>query len=289
MNEAILQALFTITYLAIGLISVSFPIYAISVNYLKQERNEADTEKTRKIQQIKQQIDSLTTQLCGKSKDSDRFKDIQKLIKKCEKEQKKLESGVLSLSAMGAVFRPLYYLVIVLISTSIGMYYYYEQSPIVYAFLVLATGLSGLSLYCLFKTILGIERAVLRTGRTVQFKVRFKSGQNPIKMKLNEEKPLSIGVTPIQERVELIHLQVFYPPEFELVKYPHNKPILQPAGMEFEGYNMIRHDEPFSVPDVYCGFSVLIKPKKIGEYNIPVLIYGKGIEAYKTNLNIVVN
>jgi hypothetical protein len=53
MTEAVLQILLLLAYLAIGLISVTFPIYAICVTYLKQERWESEKERKQRNEELK--------------------------------------------------------------------------------------------------------------------------------------------------------------------------------------------------------------------------------------------
>ena len=44
MTEALLQILLILSFLAIGLIAVTFPLYAIAVNFLPQEKLESEKE-----------------------------------------------------------------------------------------------------------------------------------------------------------------------------------------------------------------------------------------------------
>jgi hypothetical protein len=65
MSDAFLQILLILSYLAIGLLSVTFPIYAISVNYLPQEKWESEKERKKRIEELRAKITQLTTQLQG--------------------------------------------------------------------------------------------------------------------------------------------------------------------------------------------------------------------------------
>jgi len=60
MSESALQILLILSYLAIGLLSVTFPIYAICVSYLKAEKHEAAQENKNQLSSVNERIASLT-------------------------------------------------------------------------------------------------------------------------------------------------------------------------------------------------------------------------------------
>lgn len=67
MDEAILQIQNIIVYLSIGLISVTFPIYAICVTYQRQEKWETEKELKKREELIKNSINKLTQELKSES------------------------------------------------------------------------------------------------------------------------------------------------------------------------------------------------------------------------------
>ena len=60
MGEAALQILLILAYLAIGLISVTYPIFALCVGYLRQEKSETEKERKKRIETLKAKILRLT-------------------------------------------------------------------------------------------------------------------------------------------------------------------------------------------------------------------------------------
>jgi len=78
MSDAILQVLLLLAYLAIGLISVTFPIYAICVTYLRRELWESFKEQKKGVENLKENISRLMEELSGERKDSERFKEIER-------------------------------------------------------------------------------------------------------------------------------------------------------------------------------------------------------------------
>ena len=82
MNDTILQILLILAYLAIGLIAVTFPIYAISVNYLPQEKQESEKERKKRIEKIKNRIANLTKNLSEETKYTERVAQIKEQIEK---------------------------------------------------------------------------------------------------------------------------------------------------------------------------------------------------------------
>jgi hypothetical protein len=53
MGDSILQLLLLLGYLSIGLIAITFAVYAISVNYLRQEKSESKKEQKKRLEELK--------------------------------------------------------------------------------------------------------------------------------------------------------------------------------------------------------------------------------------------
>ena len=108
MSEAFLQFLLLLGYLIIGLISITFPIYAISVTYLQQELRESEKERKKRVEILKGRLAQLTEELSGEKADSERFKQMEKERKECKTELDKLDLRVGRLRAGGAVGFPVF-------------------------------------------------------------------------------------------------------------------------------------------------------------------------------------
>jgi hypothetical protein len=75
MTDAVLQVLLILVYLAIGLISVTFPIYAISVSFLPQQKWESEKERKKRMGDLTVKISELTAQLKGDKKQVDQIRE----------------------------------------------------------------------------------------------------------------------------------------------------------------------------------------------------------------------
>jgi cell division protein FtsL len=60
LNDAVLQVLLVLAFLAIGLISVTFPVYAISVNFLPKQKWEDEKERKKRMDDLQAKIEELT-------------------------------------------------------------------------------------------------------------------------------------------------------------------------------------------------------------------------------------
>lgn len=287
MSEAILQILLILAYLAIGLLSVTFPIYAICVTFLKQEKWEAKKEREKKVENLKRNIANLTHELEGKSKDSERFKEIEKQIKNYKKELKRIKARFIHLTALGAVVLPVILLSIALIDACIAIYFFYEEVEHWLAFFTIGSiVLSGGALWSLYKTISAVEHATLRPARTVEFNVSYEGGETTQEVRFGKEEILAISVGTVEADLENVEVSIFFPPEIEikslLTKNIHLE--WQPEGFDFSGYNAIITKPNFVFSGTYKSVKISVVGTKIGKYEVPVKVCAKGIYEYHGGL-----
>lgn len=296
MSDAVLQVLQILAYLAIGLISVTFPIYAISVNYLPQEKWETQKERKKRTEKIKGRIAKLNEELSGiAERDSDRFREMEKELKRSKSELSSLGLRFRHLTAMGAVGLPVLILVISLFSVVVGIHFFYEglqqiglnqirSEQIVLVCMTISSISSVLALVSLYQTILAVEYAALRPARTVEFEICFPSGEKKEKIKCGKETKLSIGAKP-ELSVEKIEFCIFLPPEIELKSLMKRAFVtLQPKKSDHPEYNMITMEYGFLYEDTFLAIKFNVLANKTGKYTIPVSVSAKGIYEYKTEL-----
>ena len=120
MADVALEILLILAYLAIGLISVIFPIYAIAVTYLKTEKSEAEQERKNHLAEVKNKIHELTKEKALTNTEED-LKEINSRINDYEKQKNALEEIVLPLTAKGAVLHPIILLFVSLVFTILGI------------------------------------------------------------------------------------------------------------------------------------------------------------------------
>jgi hypothetical protein len=294
MNEVALQTLLMLAFLAIGLISVTFPIYAICVTYLPRELKETEKERKKRREQLKAKIADLTAKLSGEEKDSEDYKEMKKQIRIHETELDNLEIKVSFLTAKGAVRDPIITLFVGLAASLFGVYFYYENS-FFYAFAsgVFAASLIGLGILFLYKTISIVEQAAIRPARTVEFIVSCgKLRQKCYEIKAGKASELSISVGTDDEDVENISIGIFIPPEMKIVKLPRNPHIhvtLQEEGFQYSNYTKIGMEQEFVQKGVSLGVTFSVLVEEIGTYQIPISVFGKGINIYRdvVTLNVV--
>lgn len=293
MSDALLQILLLLAYLAIGLISVTFPIYAISVNYLPIEKWESEKEQKKRISKLKENIERLNKELSGEKEDSERFLEIKQQIENYETEKENLELKITYLTAEGAVKNPIIGLVIALLASGAGVYFYYEgnvQAVTIGGFL--SGGIIALVLLSLYRTIQAIESSALRQARTIDFIVCFDSGESVFETKQGVEAQITIGACP-EETVDDFKMIVSLPEQIELKKVLTDRERAysseQPASASFPSCMAIFVRMSTAHKDIFQAVDFTIIGKKAGEYSIPVDIFAKDIYRCGASLTLRVS
>jgi hypothetical protein len=286
MSEALLQILLIFAYLAIGLISVTFPIYTICVTYLRQEVLENIQERKKRAENLKRQINELTRDLSGYSKDSDQFKKMEKRIK--EYKTKLKQDKFVYLTAREAVVTPVIFLIIALSAACIGIYYFYEGSD---SFVLFSIGLcifmSGEAIWSIYQTILAVEYAVLRPGKSVSFDIFYDTREETRQIKLEKEANFSMCMSPMEQNVEEVAVYIFIPPEIEVKRsvFPTK---VQGKGFTHERYTLVYTFMENMLKNTYGTIEFSVIGHKVGKYAIPIMVRGKGILDYNAKLKLEV-
>ena len=285
MSNAVLEVLQILMYLAIGLMSVTFPIYAICVTYLRQEKWETKKERKKRIEKLRTRISELTTELEGKEQDRERVTQLREQIEKYEIELKGTELGVQYLTAKGAVGIPVQYLAIALTAAGVGIYSFYEDLWLVVPICgVISIVFSTFTVFSLYKTISAVEYAALRPARTVEFTVGFIPSWETIKqIKLGEHSKLRIFAKAIEANIEDFMVYMEIPSEIKTgIESVSENVVIS----KYLNYTMARCYTKFLPKNRGAGITFDVVPKKTGEYTIPVKVYGKGIYEYKKELTL---
>jgi len=284
MNDAVLQVLLILAFLAIGLISVTFPIYAISVNFLPQQKWENEKERKKRMDELKAKISELTVQLGGQ--DSDTETKMREQLDKYEAEKKGTELRYQYLTARGAVGIPVVLLVLSLLFAVFGIYgFYIDSREGAISLGVLSALFSVEALYRLYKTISAVEYGALRPERTVEFVVGFgQKYEKRISIELSKTTNARFFVKPESE-IENLYVQVDFPAELEVGKKSHDPSI---TITEYEDTTVYGYTEAYVPKESGTGFSFSTTPKKKGEYIVKVSVCAKRIYEYHENLTIEV-
>jgi len=278
---AVLQFLLILAYLIIGLISVTFPVYAIAITYLPREKWESEKEKTRRIEKLKVRITSLTNELKGEAKDSVKVDQIKEQLSRYKNELRGTQLGIRYLTARGAVAEPVISLLFALLITAVGIFFYYEANTnggIGCAFLSCIILIWGV--YRLYKTITAIELTALRPARTVDFAIGFgEKKATHAEIKLGKLTPLRIACVTEDCYVENFCMCGIFPKELEVVGTSKGNIII----VHLLEYSTVLYETTFLPRNVHGAFEGPVKPNKVGTFEIQIFVSGKGIsENFKT-------
>ncbi len=294
MNEFGLQLLLVLAFLAIGLLSVTFPIYAICVTYLKQEFWENLKARKVRVEKLKIRVTELAQELSGQKKDSVRFKQIKEQIDKYTDEIG--NPKWFSLTAVGAVLMPVTFLLISIVFAVIGLFFYYNEISIdgtaIYPLMAIGSAAGSIvAILLLYRTISAVESAAFREFRTVDYDAFFdKKFAVSKEIVLGEPSELLIHAGTRDVDLEDLIVRIYLPPEIEIlgVATDVQSCSYQPEGFDFCGFNMLVSIYDFVPKDFYNGTVVNVKAAKVGTYKLPVWLHAKNAKLFKTELTIVV-
>ena len=278
MSDVVLQILLLLAYLAIGLIAVTFPIYAICVTFLPQEKWESEKERKRRIERLQAKISELTARLRTEQSASEQIKEE---IAKCEAELKGTKLRVQCLTARGAVGLPVSYLALSLLMVGLGLYYFNSEYLVgVVAFGLVSVFFSAMAIYRLYKTISAVEYAALRPARTVEFNIEFESGKTEQQVKLGEVSELMVLVWTDEQAVENLGVYADFPLQFEIEERVTRELCIT----NYLNFTAVVLETAFLPKNAKAGFRIYVTPKKVGENLIPVTVNAKGIYAIEKEL-----
>ena len=287
MSDVIIQVLLIFAYLAIGIIAVTFPIYAICVTYLPQERWESEKERKKRIEKLRAKISDLTAELKGEKRDSVQVIQLKEQIGRYETELKRTELRADYLTAKGAVGVPVSYLASALLAVGISIYFFHVESleGIIF-FGFLSAFFSAMAVYRLYKTISAVEYAALRPARTVEFNIGFLPDLQVSKqVKGGEKSEIRIFATTSEDDAEECTMFVKIPSEIEVIsipRWPNARITEHPDHTTIWGYFGFRpkNTEFGILPDVVA--------RKTGKYTIDVKLCAKGMYEVNKELTLEV-
>jgi hypothetical protein len=278
------QVFMMLAYLAIGLISIIVPTYAISVSYLARE-----TAKTFElIEKRREELQEKLEEFKLKLKKSPETEDLKKEIKNYEEKIEELKTNLSFLSVRGAVGYPLLFFLVALTFAILGVYSFPtpESSGMVITIVFMSFGLA-----CVGRTLRGVERAALRIP-SPKFEVGFKSGATIEKFKTGEQREVPFKITNVgEELAENTRLTLLFPPDFNVIK-SRDYEIIKQTDAPYSEYNSV---DFYVSPPVYVyvddsyDFEVSIKmPEKTGRYIIPIQIHARNMRKSEHQLTIEV-
>jgi hypothetical protein len=291
MSEAVLQILLILTYLAIGLLSVTFPIYALCVTYLKEEKYAAAKECKRSMEKAKNEIIKLTNEMSAEKEGTQRFLELRRKVRDWQLELDKLENRPYFLTAKGAVLFPLISLLLALLSTCIGIFYYYEEiEQGVFGGAMFSLIFSSTAIFALYRTLCTVEHAALRGAVEIEVASQFMETGTPTQeVKVGEKVLITIGSATFDMNLEMANFRIFFPAVIEVdvwgegvIRTP------QPTMADFPNYVMFEISRDFLPKGTFCDLEFRILVKQVGEYKILIILNAKGIEESIAELTLKV-
>jgi len=274
MSEVIAQIFILIAYLAIALMAVTVPTYAISISYLAREPSKSMGDLKKRRKDLGQKLDQLKKELEVKPG----VEAIEGEISKYKQEEAKLKDRLGCMSAKGAVAYPFGSFMVALLSASYNIY----MNTVDLGASLLSIGAMAFGIYRLGKTLVCIERAALRPEEEFlpAFRVAFMSGATIERFKPGEQEEVTLVVTNYgKEIAENASIGFLFPPQFEILpKAAYSITKQDTPGVDYPGYYGAFFDVPVFHMDISGIFKILAKmPDKSGSYDIPVGIRAKRI------------
>ena len=285
MNDVVLQVLLILAFLAIGLISVTFPIYAISVNFLPRQKWEDEKERKKRMGDLQAKITELTEKLGSGCAEAEMIKEQ---LDKYTAEKQGTELRYQYLTAKGAVMVPILFLLLALTFAAFGIYGFYKDLRDWTIGLGIGSSVfSTVALFRLYKTISAVEYGALRPERTLDFKVGFgMNSDKMIRVKLGERKMGSIYVATPESDVENLYLHMVFPAKLGVEEAPTGfSPI---CATKHETCTVANMTTDYLPKGRSTGLSFPMTPKKRGKYVVRVRVCARGIYEYDENLTVEV-
>lgn len=282
--EEIFQILLLLAYLAIGLMSITVPTYAICVSYLARETSKTIEDIGKRRKDLSEKLEKLRRTL----EKEPGVGGIKEEIKKYEDEETKLRFRMDSLSAKGAVGYPFTCFGLALFFSAWGIY---DSTLDAFSFIG-SVIMIALGLYRLALSLQAVEQAALRPEERLlpEFRVDFPSGTAVERHKVGEEKTINVVVHNYGKEVaEDVDLMFFFPPEFRIKPSRGYRVIKQDPYSRYADFNAACFDVKILHRALSLKFAISLKmPEKPGTFKIPVAIRARKIGYIDYELTIEV-
>ena len=283
--EKMEEILLLLAYLAIGLMSITVPTYAISVSYLARETAKTLEEMRKRRNDLGEKLSELKEKL----KKEPGVEGIKEEIKKFEEEEAQLKDRLECLSVKGAVGFPFGAFALGLVFAASGIY----ASENVSLYVLASIGSVAYGLYRLGKSLLAVEQAALRPEEELLplFRIAFESGATIERYQVGEEKKAELRFVNLgKEIAEDVNLMIFFPPEFSLLTYPGYRIIKQRPRTEYPNHTAAQ----FTFKLIHSGFDIALcvklkMPQTPDTYVIPVAVRARriGVTEHKLTIEVV--
>lgn len=271
-------------YLAIGLMSITVPTYAIAVTYLARETSESRKDLQKRRKELVQKLEGLKKRL----EDEAGVASILEEIKKYEKEDERLKSRQLYLSVKGAVALPFTSFLLALVVAAYG--YYSGSNGVIPLFLLT---FMGMGLFLLTKSLLAIEQAAMRPEEILlpDLRATFASKATSMSAKASEKRMVSFLIwNEGKEHAEDVLVMVLFEQGFRVGPGKNYSVVPQPSESEYADYTAVCFELNLMHADTFDSYDVnLTMPEKAGSYSIPVGIHARKIGKLNSELRLEIS
>ena len=287
-----------LAYLAIGLISVTIPTYAISITYLGRETQGTLKELQRRRGRFSAKLDELRTRIAHETSPT-ALQALKDEVLLFEKEEGRLRNRLFFLSAKGAVFFP-----VILYIMSLGFSVYGMVFPAYEPILSILGGAGGcllLGLALLWGTLRAVEGAALRPEDKLlpAFTVTFRDGTTTKMLPKDTVQSIDVGVRNNGEvMAKCVEAIVAIPPDFIAAPISTPDAFLGTTprdrvvhGISIKGYSTLwlRLDEIHSTLVKIRTLTNVKTPANKKTYNMPVLVFSEQTKPSEHVLTIEVS
>ncbi|TET18772.1 hypothetical protein E3J74_09200 [Candidatus Bathyarchaeota archaeon] len=276
-----IQILELLAFVAIGLMAITIPTYAIGAPVQARETLLILKEMKRRKKALSSKLELLAR--------GDASADaLRKEIDRYEKDISELGSRKKSLSVKGAVGYPFASFLLALFSASCGIYIYPIQSEIC---VVGSVFFNGIGIYLLKRSLIAIEKAVMRPKEELlpKFRTSFLNGSKTEEYNAEKEVKVELVVHNDGDEVaENVLVMFAFPPEFETQPGLGYEIVKQLPTSQHPEYNAVT----FRTKIIHSRLTMTLSPvtlktpKVKKSYLIPVNIRAQKIRVYEDKLEI---
>jgi len=288
-----------LAFLAIALISVTIPTYAISITYLGRETEGTLKELERRRGRFSAKLDEMRTRIQHETSTT-ALQALKQEVSLFEKEEGRLKTRLFFLSAKGAVFFPVVFYIISLGASVWGIVYAANEQ--------LFPTLLG-SAFCLFVgltllwgTLRGVEDAALRPEDKLlpAFTVTFIDGNTTNSFPANTLQVVEIRIWNNGEvMAKCVEILVAFPPDFAIPPFTNTSEVALTTqqgdrtihGISTKGYHTLwlkLNEIHSTMAKAFPLLNVKI-PTTQKTYSIPVLVFSEQTKPSEQVLTIEAN
>ncbi len=287
--------------LAIGMMSITVPTYAISVSFMGRERRRAISERERRVNELQIKVNELSNRV----RDDPGLVALESEIASYRKDIRAIKGRVDSLSVYYACFLPLFCFAIGLAFASWGLLILTGAAPSVSSSLTMAESsifLAGwtiiwllLGMAFLSNTLTKVNRAAIKPETLSAFRLAFESGSTSERFLVGIQRTVRFLLHNTgKESGEKILAQIYFPDNFEVSEATSEESDVTNASvssqtanpfMTFPSRQTAAVEQEFLHEDMVVWIVVVLRmPTAAGTYKVPCNVWERRLGMSKHEL-----